>query len=137
MLGNHDLDSLSKEDFLKIVGNTGISQYSSYYSFDLKGLHFIGFRLSQSKKQDLGFDATTFPNHRAVEKFPYRRSLWRRIISLHRKLSSKPTIFQYRDAIPHFLGNGNSEASIPYYRQVRQVISDKGRLLRRQTDPFE
>jgi predicted phosphodiesterase len=41
VLGNHDLDSISKQDFLKNVDNTGISAYSTFYSFDLSGLHFI------------------------------------------------------------------------------------------------
>ena len=41
VLGNHDVDSLSKDQFLAIVANTNISRESKYYSFDLKGLHFI------------------------------------------------------------------------------------------------
>lgn len=76
----------------------------------LKGLHIIGFRLTESTKQNLGFDATTFPNHRAVEKVLNRRNWWRKIISLHSKFSGKPIVIQYRDAIPHLLKNGNSEA---------------------------
>lgn len=41
VLGNHDMDSLSKEQFLDHVVNTGIAKESSYYSFDSKGVHFI------------------------------------------------------------------------------------------------
>jgi predicted phosphodiesterase len=41
VLGNHDLDSLSKEEFLKAVDNTGIPLHSRYYAFDLKDMHFI------------------------------------------------------------------------------------------------
>jgi predicted MPP superfamily phosphohydrolase len=41
VLGNHDVDSISKDQFLAIVTNTNISQESKYYSFDMKGLHFI------------------------------------------------------------------------------------------------
>ncbi|MCK4564753.1 MAG: metallophosphoesterase [Verrucomicrobia bacterium] len=41
VLGNHDVDSLSKEKFLDHVENTGIANESSYYSFDSKGMHFI------------------------------------------------------------------------------------------------
>lgn len=40
-LGNHDEDSISKEEFLAVVSNTGIPRTSKYYSFDLKGFHFI------------------------------------------------------------------------------------------------
>ena len=41
VLGNHDLDSLAKKEFLNAVDNTRITSGSGYYSFDLKGIHFI------------------------------------------------------------------------------------------------
>jgi predicted MPP superfamily phosphohydrolase len=41
VLGNHDMDSISKAQFLAVATNTGIPRTSSYYSFDLKGLHFV------------------------------------------------------------------------------------------------
>ena len=41
VLGNHDMDSLSKAQFLQNVTNTGIPAGSTYYSFDRKGFHFI------------------------------------------------------------------------------------------------
>jgi predicted phosphodiesterase len=41
VIGNHDLDSISKEDFSKIANNTKIPAHSTFYSFDLKGMHFI------------------------------------------------------------------------------------------------
>ena len=41
VLGNHDMDSISKQQFLSRVENTGIDSGRSYYSFGLKGLHCI------------------------------------------------------------------------------------------------
>jgi len=41
VLGNHDVDSISKAQFLDRVENTGIAEGSTYYSFDLKGVHFV------------------------------------------------------------------------------------------------
>lgn len=41
VLGNHDMDSLSKQQFLARVENTGIPKTSSYYSFNKNGLHFV------------------------------------------------------------------------------------------------
>ncbi|MGE5448371.1 MAG: metallophosphoesterase [Bacteroidales bacterium] len=41
VLGNHDMDGISKEQFLSRVVNTGIPATESYYSFNLKGLHFV------------------------------------------------------------------------------------------------
>lgn len=41
VLGNHDIDSISKKQFLDQVENTGIDSSASYYSFDKQGYHFI------------------------------------------------------------------------------------------------
>ena len=41
VLGNHDLDSISKSQFLAYVENTGIAPDLRYYSFDFHGLHFV------------------------------------------------------------------------------------------------
>jgi predicted phosphodiesterase len=41
VLGNHDMDSLSKRQFLENVENTGIDSMWSYYSFDVSGLHCV------------------------------------------------------------------------------------------------
>ena len=43
VLGNHDMDSISKSQFLADIENTNIDSGCSYYSFDLKGLHFVVF----------------------------------------------------------------------------------------------
>ncbi len=41
VLGNHDLDSLSKAQFLTNIENTGIGSGRSFYSFDFNGVHFV------------------------------------------------------------------------------------------------
>ena len=41
VIGNHDLDSISKAQFLRSAPNTGISSGLGYYSFDKGGLHFV------------------------------------------------------------------------------------------------
>ncbi len=41
VLGNHDIDSISKEQFLTNVENTNIDPSKSYYSFDFNGVHFV------------------------------------------------------------------------------------------------
>jgi len=41
VLGNHDMDSISKSQFLTNVINTGIAPDASYYSFDRNGLHIV------------------------------------------------------------------------------------------------
>ncbi|MHC4230400.1 MAG: metallophosphoesterase [Planctomycetota bacterium] len=41
VLGNHDLDSISKTQFLSRVENTNIESSRSYYSFDVNDLHCV------------------------------------------------------------------------------------------------
>lgn len=41
VVGNHDVDSISKQQFLNNITNTGQSKAKSYYSFDDQGFHFI------------------------------------------------------------------------------------------------
>jgi predicted phosphodiesterase len=41
VLGNHDMDSLSKAQFLSVAANSGIPADRSYYAFDRAGIRFI------------------------------------------------------------------------------------------------
>jgi len=41
VLGNHDMDSISKPQFLAGIDNPGVSDDASFYSFDRGGLHFV------------------------------------------------------------------------------------------------
>ena len=41
VLGNHDMDSISKKEFLENIENTGIPKDRTYYSFDVQGFHFV------------------------------------------------------------------------------------------------
>ena len=41
VLGNHDMDRISKGQALSVIENTGLPQGRSYYSFDVKGAHFV------------------------------------------------------------------------------------------------
>ncbi len=41
VLGNHDHDSISKQQFLSGIANHGFEKAENYYSFDTKGFHFV------------------------------------------------------------------------------------------------
>jgi len=41
VLGNHDMDSISKKQFQQRVENTGIDKEATYYAYDCKGVHFV------------------------------------------------------------------------------------------------
>ncbi|MBI9016748.1 MAG: metallophosphoesterase [Phycisphaerae bacterium] len=41
VLGNHDMDCITKTQFLSNIVNSGIDANKTYYSFDVKGVHFV------------------------------------------------------------------------------------------------
>lgn len=41
LLGNHDVDSIGKEQFLRDVENTGIDPEATFYAFDRGGVRFV------------------------------------------------------------------------------------------------
>jgi hypothetical protein len=41
VLGNHDVDCISKTQFLSVATNTGIPPVRTYYSYNFKGIHFV------------------------------------------------------------------------------------------------
>ena len=41
VLGNHDMDSISKKQFLENIENTGIEKGKSYYYFENNGIRFV------------------------------------------------------------------------------------------------
>jgi predicted phosphodiesterase len=41
VLGNHDVDSISKSQFSKVAQNSGVPPDRSYYSFSVRGVRFI------------------------------------------------------------------------------------------------
>jgi alkaline phosphatase len=40
-IGNHDVDSITKQEFLAHVVNSDITHQNSYYSYDCNGYHFV------------------------------------------------------------------------------------------------
>jgi predicted phosphodiesterase len=62
VLGNHDHDSISKQQFLDGISNEGFTRASNYYSFNMNSFHFIVLDAnytSQGKAYDHGnFDWT-------------------------------------------------------------------------------
>lgn len=41
VLGNHDLDNISKNQFMSLIENSGIEPGATYYSFDCRGYHLV------------------------------------------------------------------------------------------------
>jgi predicted phosphodiesterase len=118
VLGNHDMDSLSKQQFLANVENTGIDSGRSYYSFDVKGLHCIvldaNYKADGSDYDHGNFDWTD-ANIPASELNWLRQDL---------AASRGPVII-----FVHQLLDGTGSVYVKNASEVRRVLHASGRVL--------
>lgn len=118
VLGNHDLDSISKEQFLGNVKNTNIPKDHSYYSFDSRGLHFVvldaNFRADGTDYDHGNFDWTD-ANIPPVELEWLQQNL---------AVTKKPTI-----VFTHQLLDGEGDVYIKNADQIRKILKDSGKVL--------
>ncbi len=113
VLGNHDVDSISKEQFLTHVENTGISSLSNYYSFDLNELHFVvldaNYKADGSDYDHGNFDWTD-TNISQKELDWFKKDL---------AISSKPVI-----VFVHQQLDGKGSHSVKNAAEVRQIMQE-------------
>lgn len=119
VLGNHDVDSISKQQFLEHIENTGIESDTNYYSFDAKGLHFIV--LDPNYKADgSDYDHGNFDWQEAHIPDPQLEWLRNDLA----KTSSPAIVFIHQPLDPRgekvFVSNAN---------QVRQVLQESKQVL--------
>lgn len=115
VLGNHDEDCISKEQFNSIVLNSNISRDSTYYSFQKGGFKFIVL--------DACFDSTGHPYDRgnflwSDANIPCHELLW---LEKELKKTSLPTI-----VFVHQLLYGNSAVTIKNASIVREILENNG-----------
>jgi len=70
VLGNHDMDSLSKQQVLQQIENSGISNSRAYYSYESGGFHFVVLDANftrENRDYDHGNFDWTDANIRSVE----------------------------------------------------------------------
>lgn len=118
ILGNHDMDSISKRQFLTSVRNTGIDSDRSYYSFDFKGLHFIVLDTNY-KADGTDYDHDNFDWTDA--NIPQHELDWLRqdLAKTH-----NPTII-----FVHQLLDGTGTVFVKNAADVRQIIEKSGKVL--------
>jgi len=118
VLGNHDMDSLSKRQFLENVENTGVARERSYYSFDVRGLHCVvldaNFRADGSGYDHGNFDWTD-------ANVPARELDW-----LKRDLAKAqgPTVI-----FIHQLLDGTGSVYVKNAAEVRQILQESAKVL--------
>jgi hypothetical protein len=118
VLGNHDLDSISKSQFLERVENSGIEPSATYYSFDVNGFHFVVLDANYH------VDGSDFE----FGNFDWRQAhvpqVQREWLQHDLAASNKPTIIfthqQLDGPASHCIGNG---------AEVRRIIEDSGKVL--------
>ncbi len=118
VLGNHDMDSISKSQFLAQVENTGIDMGRSYYSFDARGLHCIvldaNYKTDGSDYDHGNFDWTD-ANIPAQELDWLRQDL---------VASRSPVV-----VFIHQLLDGTGSVYVKNGSQVRQILESSGKVL--------
>ncbi len=118
VLGNHDLDSLSKRQFLENVKSTRLSSRRSYYSFNARGLHCVVL--------DANFtaDGTDYDHHNfhwTDANVPLPELHW-----LRKDLAKArgPVI-----VFVHQLLDGAGPVYVKNAPEVRQILRDSGKVL--------
>jgi len=118
VLGNHDMDSISKPQFLAHITNTGIEPDRSYYSFDCRGLRGIVLDANFSA------DGTDYDHGKfdwTDANIPPHELKW-----LKRELASAPgpvVVFV------HQLLDGTDAVSVKNAAEVREVLEGSGKVL--------
>ncbi len=117
-LGNHDMDSLSKGQFLANVTNTHISSGRKYYSYDVNGLHFIvldtNYLEDGSDYDHDNFDWTS-------SNMPARELGW-----LKKDLAAAGgAVIVFN----HQLLNGAGDHYVDNAGEVRKILEDSGKVL--------
>lgn len=118
VLGNHDVDSLSKAQFLAEIENTDIHPKQSYYSFNLNKLHFVVLD-ANFKSDGAGYDHGNFDWTDA--NIPPEELAW-----LERDLSeaSGPCLI-----FTHQLLDGSGSVYINNAADVRRILETSGKVL--------
>ncbi len=118
VLGNHDMDCISKSQFHARTANTGIPAGASYYSFDCKGVHFIALDANYtSDGSDYGHGQFSWTD----SNIPPKQLTW-----LEHDLAStrKPVIvFIHQQLDP------NGGFSVRNAEQVRSVLEKSRKVL--------
>lgn len=97
-VGNHDVDSITKSQFLQGIENTGISKEKSYYSFDAGGYHFMVLDANYDKNGEHHFykEGANWQDTR----IPKEQMQW---LENELTLHQKPTVVFCHHPLFHFI----------------------------------
>jgi len=117
VLGNHDVDCISKAQFQSVTHNSGISSEKSYYSFNAGGFHFVVL--------DANYDSTGMDfDHGHFEwgdpNAPQKELVW---LKEDLNKSKDPVI-----VFIHQLLDGTRPYQVKNAQQVRATLENSGKV---------
>ncbi|MBT3201422.1 MAG: hypothetical protein HN350_16095 [Phycisphaerales bacterium] len=118
VLGNHDVDSISKKQFMARVTNTKIPKTETYYSFDAEGLHFVVLDANYDSK---GVDYDHGKFNWTDSNIPPKELAW---LKKDLAATSKPTILFVHQQLDVKRSTGVKNAPA-----VRKVLQDSKKVL--------
>lgn len=118
VLGNHDVDCITKEQFMANIKNTGIEDGLCYYSFDKNGVHFVVLDANY-RSDDVSYAAGNYDWKSS--KIPQSQLDW---LKQDLQQTKKPAII-----FLHQLLDGEGAVYVDNAPQVRQVLEDNGNVL--------
>jgi predicted phosphodiesterase len=118
VLGNHDEDNISKQQFLANIENTGINPTRSYYSLDYNGMHFVVLDANY-KSDGADYDHSNFDWTDA--NIPPDELQW-----LKRDLAASHGAVI---VLIHQLLDGTGSYYVKNAAEVRQVLKQSGKVL--------
>ncbi|NOR67514.1 MAG: hypothetical protein GQ528_09170, partial [Woeseiaceae bacterium] len=118
VLGNHDLDSISKTQFLSRVENTNISARRGYYSFDVNRLHCVVLDANH-RTDGADYDYGNFDWTDA--NVPTAELAW---LVQDLAAADSPVI-----VFTHQLLDGTGSVYVKNAAQVRQILQASGKVL--------
>lgn len=120
VLGNHDMDSISKEQFLENIENTGIEKTKSFYHFENKNMRFVV--LDANFKED----GTAYSKGNYDWKdtnIPPNQLLWLKTVLTE---SQKPCVIFVHQMLDE-LENGNY--GVKNDSEVREILENSNKVL--------
>ncbi len=117
VLGNHDVDSISKAQFMARITNSGIAPGASFYAFDAHGIHFVvldaNYRADGADYDHGNFEWTD-------ANIPPHELEW---LQNDLASSSKPVV-----VFVHQLLDGHDKFCVRNAAQVRQILQASRRV---------
>ncbi len=118
VLGNHDMDSLSKEQFLNEIENTGVAKDKSYYYFERNNIRFV---VLDACYTSWGKD---YDHHNYSWKdanIPRHQLRWLKQVL---ESSKYPVVI-----FVHQLLDGKGDVYVNSSRRVRKILEESGKVL--------